>query len=364
MNTMSKVVPKKLQSFYTNLNVDRCFLIEDSTIKNILNKNLNDDTSFIYYNFYACYHLENNVKSGYLGFNKVNYNENNNFDINILKDFNKSKVLNYGILDIKFNEINSSIYSSNSDGSISQFDIKEFYIEKDYIPNNNLISDNNCSNTLEFTLDKNNLIVGFNEGNLNIIDLSSNKKLFSNEKKVHEYGIWALCCINNNIFLSGADDNTICLNDIRDKKLIVSKNTAHSGGINHVNNFFENENIYLSGSYDECISLFDIRKINSSLYKQKLNCAVWDVKQIKTKSNRHIINVASIYEGFNVFDVTYSINNNKLFNDISFNTLNRYNFHNSIVYGVDSRLHDNKVIVNSCSLYDNFIAYWSYDLDN
>lgn len=365
-------------------NVDRCSL-ELSHI------DINDDSfSFNFNSYYACYHLENGIKTGAFGFEKIIYDykidDNNQIEVNIKSCVNNSnlgdnsiddfkyKELSYGILDFKKDDY---YYTANSNGTIGIF--KENLEMKNEILIDNL--NENLVNCLEIYKDKNNkaVLYGMNNGQIGLLDLEKLEVKY--HKKCHEYGVWALKQIDENLFLSGADDNLIVLNDIRISK-ICGEYKEHSAGITHLNFLFDSKFDILTGSYDESISIFDLRFFNKSKHRKKIDVSIWDIKQIKktlkeNNNEQYSIIMTSIYDGVNL----YEINNPFGGDNFKITPIYKFEEHQKIVYGIDiyepdkcnllketnidTRIREklNKdVIISTCSLYDNLICYWNYSL--
>lgn len=326
------------KKYYTKLNVDRTILIDD--------QNINEDFKIIN-NYYACYHLENEVKTGLLGLNTITLNNNDNNENTspnyIVEDSKISTLTPYGILDIK--EINNFIFSANSNGSISIFSKEDCDLISNYT-----ISETNCTNVISKLTD-NTIVIGFNEGEYSLFDINK-LEVISTPIQIHKYGIWAIHSIDENVFLTGADDNKIFLIDKRTNQ-IQTKFEFHNGGITHLNKYFNEENTIISGSYDENISLFDVRDSSKYMKKQKVDVSIWDIKQVE-KEDKYLY-VSCIYDGLNGYHI---IEENLTFLESKF----KFNEHNSIVYGIDYVRIKDKFLFTSCSLYDNLICYWELDI--
>lgn len=135
----------------------------------------------------------------------------------------------------------------------------------------------------------------------------------------------------------------------------------------------------ITGSYDENIYFFDIRNFSDFIYKQKLNCSLWDIKQIdlgKLKKNYYIIEkmflISCVYEGFRLFsfDNLNGYNKNQYDLDLIINKENGIDGnHNSIVYGVDTyvnktnfnNMSKSDILTVSSSFYDNKIILWKFN---
>jgi len=355
-NSSSSIVKMK-----TLLNVDRCNLNFQSR-KEIKNDDVEEEV-FQYEPLYACYHLKNEIKSGLLSCNSLQYkvSRSNNSIINtkveLKENIKASDPLAYGILDFKqvpnLQMIESKkdlIYTANSDGSISLFSNNPYSIT---LQSNILINKENCTNVLD-AYESKSLAIGLNNGEYALFDLETNK-ITTLSSKVHEYGIWAIKMISSNELLTGADDNTILLHDLREKKAGGSYK-EHTAGITHINRLLNKEYEYVTGSYDESVSIFDVRNMKKSLFRKKLDVSVWDVKQVQYKeggSEKCLLAMSSIYEGLNIYDFNVS--------EYDLNLRFEFKEHESIVYGIDTYLaSDNRLLITSCSLYDNLISYWDY----
>lgn len=132
----------------------------------------------------------------------------------------------------------------------------------------------------------------------------------------------------------------------------------------------------ITGSYDESIYFLDIRNFKDHVYKQKLNCSLWDIKQIdlgKYRKNYYdkekLFLISCIYEGFGIF--SYNDKNNQSTNAKNIEMIihkenGKDKNHNAIVYGVDIFINErtsngslkNDILAVSSSLYDNKIILW------
>jgi len=140
-----------------------------------------------------------------------------------------------------------------------------------------------------------------------------------------------------------------------------------------------NKNYIITGSYDENIYFIDIRNFKDHIYKQKLDCSLWDIKQIdlgKYKKNYYekekLFLISCIYEGFRIFSYNKENNCNSYLNSLDL-IINKENGkdrnHNAIVYGVDSYVINmeskdssrNIILAVSSSFYDNKIILWKFN---
>jgi len=138
----------------------------------------------------------------------------------------------------------------------------------------------------------------------------------------------------------------------------------------------ENENYIVTGSYDENMYFFDIRNFKQEIFKQKLGCSLWDIKQLdiskhkkKNFTDKKLFLISCIYEGFRIYSFETQKDNEKAENNLKLivNKENgKENNHNAIVYGVDTYINlksyvsnsEKDILVVSSSFYDNKIILW------
>ncbi len=302
----------------------------------------------------AGYHLnkETQIKTGGLFF----FNINDEGKINILEE--KTILLNYGILDIKFNDNYTKIFSSNSDYSYSIFDFEnkkenKFILDEENYEKNKLIS----NDLIELYKDNNKCLFGTNDGFTFYEDLNKNKTI--SKIKSHEYGLWSIYIINENLYLTGSEDCLLKLWDIRENNQCISINKSHNSSINSIIKLDFNENILLTGSYDEKINFIDLRQFKSEIKKINTYHMIWDMRQEKLK-DKNLIFMACSYEGFNIWDFNQQFEMNHLLRLPVTEKENK--FHKTIVYGIDikKKKNEEKINILSCSFYDNLIMYWDF----
>lgn len=273
----------------------------------------------------------------------------------------KTFLLDYGILDIKCISKSGKqlLYTANSDYSFSIFDFSSQTSIKHSL--NESMKEITC-NTLEIFPQNdsdNKLILVTNDGYHHIYDINTFKKISS--IKSHEYGIWSLYILDNNTFITGSEDNSIKQWDIREplnNKPTAMNNKSHQSSINSITKLNINNNILMTGSYDEKVTFFDIRNLFTEVNQVKTEHSTWDIKQTKSHSGKNLILMASIYEGFNIWEIDLSLNMNHLLRLPVKKDQDLY--HKSIVYGIDIRDKKDCVDILSCSFYDNLIMHWKY----
>ncbi len=300
------------------------------------------------------YHLnkETQIKTGGLFF----FNIDNKGKLTLINE--NTIILNYGILDIKFNNNYSKIFTTNSDYSYSIFDFEKkeenkYKLEEENYEKNRLIS----NNIMELYKDNSKSLFGTNNGFVFYEDLIKNKTI--SKIKSHEFGLWSIYLLNDNIYLTGSEDSYLKLWDIRENNKNISINKSHSSSINSIIQLNFNDNIILTGSYDENINIIDLRNFKNGIKQIKSNHMIWDIKQEKFKNN-NLIFMACSYEGFNIWDINFNFDMNHLLKLPV--TENEDKFHKSIVYGIDILKNENNHFIDilSCSFYDNLIMHWNY----
>ena len=213
------------------------------------------------------------------------------------------------------------------------------------------------------------IFLGTNDCNIYIEDLSKQKNVLT-IPNAHEYGIWSIYLLDENIVTSGGEDAQIKLWDIRCKegkfehKNIYTNNKSYESSINYINRLKcdLSNNILITGSYDEKIILFDIRNFPKEFKTIKTEHSVWDIKQCSF-NDTNLLLMASIYEGFNIWEIEPSNDYNMKHNLRLPLTKNKDIYHGSIVYGIDIKQNsrnNNNIDILSCSFYDNLMIYWNY----
>jgi WD40 repeat protein len=364
-------------------NVDRVkFIYQDEK------ENLNN-----LYSLYACYELdkETKLKSGSLCLNKINFsNKNGETEIEIHNsNYENSKELKveqgdqinlpYGILDFKYSKIyttqNSNcdtdndsisqinIFTANSNCSFSIFNLSNSTSklkELEIFPLPSLDTECTC-NTLDITniTQDSTVLLAMNDGYHHIFDL--NKSQISQSIKSHDYGLWSCLFTDTNTYITGSEDSVLKLWDRRESKPVM-KNLHHTASITCIykDKLKEQENTIITGSYDENFTVIDLRSFDKVMHRQKVDCAIWDINQ-QTHKGKKILLMASIYEGFNIFEYNnenlYSLSN-LLSIKIGEESKEGIQMHNSIVYGVDAVKCEEDLYITSCSFYDNLVLYW------
>jgi diphthine methyl ester acylhydrolase len=350
-----------LEEFKTEKNVDRVRFI----------KNENGER----FALSALYELdkETKKKSGSLIKHKINFDtsENSqNLDENKFGIILHDKIdLSYGVLDYKYITKNTIfgeeiIITANSNCSYTIFknSPKLEEIQSIAIPSKDHECTCNTLDTYNISFDST-ILLAMNDGFHHIYDINTSQSVKS--IKSHEYGLWSVFYLDNTTYLTGSEDSLLKLWDSRSgTNKPESTNKHHTASINCIQKdglITQNDNVIVTGSYDEHFSVIDIRKFDKVVHRQKLDCAIWDMNQQVYKGSK-IILMASIYEGFNIFEYSgkegdYTLNNylSVKFGDVSPNGVK---MHNTIVYGVDSFKDEEDLFISSCSFYDNLVLFW------
>jgi WD40 repeat protein len=306
-----------LKQYKTEKNVDRVRFFEFNGVR---------------FTIAACYHLENNKKTGGLY-----VLDNSDYSLVCKLD------LDYGVLDIKEKD-EGVFYTTNSDSSMSCFKFNGNIIEETMnivIPSTD--TQNTC-NTLDIC--GNFILLGMNDGMHHIYNIERGEVTIS--QKGHDYGLWACMFYDECIYLTGSEDSLVKLWDTR-HSMVTLVNKTHKASVNTIQQSLNDEYCLLTGSYDEYLRTLDIRKFDACLYETKL-CTIWDFKQVNYKE-KHLLFTTCVYDGFKIFE-----NNSK---EETFSDLYKGpSEHTSIVYGVDVKVDIDKVLVTSCSFYDNMVLLW------
>jgi hypothetical protein len=354
-----------LEEFKTEKNVDRVRFIKNQNGEKIA--------------LSALYELDKNTKkkSGSLIKHKINLDPYEKFENNQDKKFSISLVdkidLSWGVLDYKYTskipEYNDDIIitaNSNSSYTVLKNSPKLEEIQSVIIPSKDTECTCNTLDTYNICFDSS-ILLAMNDGFHHIYDINTSKSIKS--IKSHEYGLWSVFYLDNSTYLTGSEDSLLKLWDTRsESNKSESTNKHHTASINCIQRdllLAQNDFTIITGSYDENFTVIDIRKFDKVVHRQKLDCAIWDMNQQVFKG-RKIILMASIYEGFNIFEYSdkkqneqddYNLNG---FLSVKFGDTspNGFKMHNTIVYGVDSFKDKEDLFISSCSFYDNLVLFW------
>ncbi len=110
----------------------------------------------------------------------------------------------------------------------------------------------------------------------------------------------------------------------------------------------KDDNLIITGSYDEKLRLIDIRNMKELVSEMRMDGSIWDFKQ-EIYKGEHLVFLTCVYDGFKIFN----LDNNKIAKDIK-------DLHSSIVYGVDTKIIEEGILITSCSFYDNLVNLWIY----
>lgn len=267
--------------------------------------------------------------------------------------------VNYGILDIKSH--NNLIYSSNSNNTYSIFDFEAHAVQNVALPCKE--GEVTC-NTIALSPSSAKIFLTSNNGYHHIHDMNTNENVTS--IKSHEYGIWSLFVFDANVYVTGSEDSCIKVWDLRvdSAKCVGVNNKSFNSSVNVINrlNAVHNDNVLFVGSYDEKVVFVDMRQLSSDIKQIRTGHSLWDYREVSNPNNpnENLIFMACIYEGINVYSIDKTKGEFDLTHKVSL-PLNS-NYHNSIVYGIDTQLsaNDKSVDVLSCSFYDNTILNWNY----
>jgi diphthine methyl ester acylhydrolase len=125
------------------------------------------------------------------------------------------------------------------------------------------------------------------------------------------------------------------------------------------------EHLLVVGSYDDNLRLFDVRKPLVPLAQLNVGGGVWRVKWHPLPTRRWDLLVACMYDGFKIVRFALSTSETAQSNGLdsySAAVIRRFDLHNSIAYGADwSLLEDrgtNDTLIATCSFYDHQLRLW------
>lgn len=160
------------------------------------------------------------------------------------------------------------------------------------------------------TFDENIIVSGSNDNQICVWDI--NQKSLKSKEGIsplviytdHNSIIEDVCCSpdNKNIFLSVSDDRTIKIWDMREKSHILSI-FGHDSNINSIDINPINKVSIITGSSDNTIGLWDIRRMESKCYvfshhNEDILCVKWN------KFNENIFASSSIDRRINIWDIS------------------------------------------------------------
>ncbi|KAL4455799.1 hypothetical protein ABPG74_003209 [Tetrahymena malaccensis] len=205
---------------------------------------------------------------------------------------------------------------------------------------------------VNITLPQIRIVTSTDQESVFIIDLAQNLEPLKEISKIskHQFSVWA-CGISKedqNIFLSGGDDQKLILYDVRvpDFQVMVNKR-SHEMGICTINFDPLNPNQFFTGCYDEHLRLWDVRNIQKEIFASKREGGVWRAIWKPQSSSQALLGVYCQH----YFEIVDLIGNTKV------EQQEKLEGHTSLAYSCDWS-QDTKNII-TCSFYDKIVQLWS-----
>ena len=171
---------------------------------------------------------------------------------------------------------------------------------------------------------------------------------------------------HENVILSGADDVTLKVWDVRQTQRHIHKigESEFDAGVTAVSSHPSIDHIFAVGSYDEYVRIYDYRKMDQPMSKVHVGGGVWRIKwhpscyHDETSegdiSHSGKMLVAAMHGGCRVVNVPILGGD-----DGDVEILSQFTAHESMAYGADWISSDNCEVVASCSFYDRQAFIWN-----
>uniref|UniRef100_A0A6B2L9R2 methylated diphthine methylhydrolase n=1 Tax=Arcella intermedia TaxID=1963864 RepID=A0A6B2L9R2_9EUKA len=275
------------------------------------------------------------------------------YNFNNLKQFVLRQSLRIpGIFDMKWKDQYLGIASST--GSVDIYELQKDVTLKN-ITSFNQPDAQNCF-TLSVSWNSNSEIAAsYSTGRVSVLSFNEGSNelctVWENDHS-HSLESWIVSFLksNPNIIISGADDCSLKLWDIRTNNLkpIASNSKSYTMGVTTIDSRLKyGENGFLVGSYDETVRYWDLRNMKDSIHTFNSGGGVW---RIKGREESGSVAIAAMSGNFQVLQ----LNENKELERIcSYSSV-----HSSLAYGIDWMPNTNTLA--SGSFYDNKLSVWSF----
>ncbi|KAL5518935.1 hypothetical protein ACEPAH_618 [Sanghuangporus vaninii] len=183
----------------------------------------------------------------------------------------------------------------------------------------------------------------------------------------HDFEAWitAWDYWNTNIVYSGGDDLKLRGWDIRqDDHSPIFVNKKFDAGVTSIQCHPHNESILAVGSYDATVRIFDTRKPLAPITQADVGGGAWRIKWHPSPARGRDLLVACMHDGFKVVRFSPSIissNNAQSEASEEWETLKRFDAHESLSYGIDwayGGVPAEGTLIASCSFYDHVLYTW------
>ena len=173
---------------------------------------------------------------------------------------------------------------------------------------------------------------------------------------------------HENVVLSGADDVTLKVWDIRQTQRHIHKigESEFDAGVTAISSHPSIDHVFAVGSYDEYVRIYDYRKMDQPMSKVHVGGGVWRIKWHPSCYNREAegdtshsgkMLVAAMHGGCRVVNVPILGGD-----DGDVEIISQFTAHESMAYGADWISSDKCEIVASCSFYDRQAFIWNPDI--
>jgi len=170
---------------------------------------------------------------------------------------------------------------------------------------------------------------------------------------------------DENVVLSGADDVTLKVWDVRQTQRHIHKigESEFEAGVTAISSHPSIDHVFAVGSYDEYVRIYDYRKMDQPMSKVHVGGGVWRIKWHPSCYNREEegdishsgkMLVAAMHGGCTVVNVPILGGD-----DGDVEILSQFTAHESMAYGADWISSNKCEVVASCSFYDRQAFIWN-----
>jgi len=171
---------------------------------------------------------------------------------------------------------------------------------------------------------------------------------------------------HENVVLSGADDVTLKVWDVRQTQRHIHKigESEFDAGVTAISSHPSIDHVFAVGSYDEYVRIYDYRKMDQPMSKVHVGGGVWRIKWHPSCYNREGAGdishsgkmlVAAMHGGCRVVNVPILEGGD----DGDVEILSQFTAHESMAYGADWISSNKYEVVASCSFYDRQAFIWN-----
>jgi len=170
---------------------------------------------------------------------------------------------------------------------------------------------------------------------------------------------------HDNVVLSGADDVTLKVWDVRQTQRHIHKigESEFDAGVTAISSHPSIDHVFAAGSYDEYVRVYDYRKMDQPMSKVHVGGGVWRIKWHPSYYHKVVegdishsgkMLVAAMHGGCRVANVPILGGD-----DGDVEILSQFTAHESMAYGADWISSNKCEVVASCSFYDRQAFIWN-----